>query len=55
VLILFVVFCFSVVENKDAGSVAAVVMTVEPVATTVAAAWDFVLFFCQLSDVGRDD
>ena len=41
------------VENKDAGNVAAVVMAVEPVATTVAAAWDFVLFFCQLFDMGK--
>ena len=41
---LFVVCCFSVVENKYANSVAAVVVAVEPVATTVAAAWDFVLF-----------
>ena len=42
------------VENKYANNVAAVVVAVEPVATTVAAAWDFVLFcFCQLSDVGN--
>ena len=43
------------VENKDAGSVAAVVMAVEPVATTVAAAWDFVLFFVSCLTWERDD
>ena len=37
-------FCFSVVENKYTDSVAVVVVAVEPVAKTVAAAWDFVLF-----------
>ena len=47
-LILFVVFCFSVVENKDAGSVAAVV-------NNGGRSMGFFLFFCQLSDVGRDD
>ena len=43
-LISLFLFCFSVVENKYADSVTAVVVAVEPVATTVAAAWDFVLF-----------
>ena len=43
-MLICLLFCFSVVENKYASSVAAVVMAVEPVATTVAAAWDFVLF-----------
>ena len=47
------------VENKYANDVAAVVVAVEPVATTVAAAWDFVLF-CFVFTVscltwGRDD
>ena len=48
-----VVFFLFVVENKYANSMATVVVAVEPVATTVAAAWDFVLFFCQLSDMGK--
>ena len=28
-------------------------MAVEPVATTVTSAWDFIFVFCQLSDVGK--
>ena len=33
---------------------AAAVVALEPVATTVASAWDFCFFvFCQLSDVGK--
>ena len=39
------------VENKYASSVAAVVVAVEPVATTVASAWGLVL--CPVSDVGN--
>ena len=53
-MLICFLFCFSGVENKYANDVAAVVVAVEPVATTVAAAWDFVLFcFCQLSDMGK--
>ena len=41
------------VENEYANSVAAVVVVVEPVATTVAAAWGFGFDLCQLPDVGN--
>ena len=41
------------VENKYANSVAVVVVSVEPVATTVAVAWGFDSDLCQLSDVGN--
>ena len=40
-MLIVVVLFFSVIENKYASSVAAVVVAVEPVATTVATAWGF--------------
>ena len=52
-MLVFCCFCFSVVENKYASSVAVVVVAVEPVATTVATAWGFGFDLYQLSDVGN--